>query len=107
MASIPQISATELADRLQAEDRPVLLDVREPEEVEICNLPDHVHIPMAQVPQGLDRLPRDRPVVVYCHSGMRSAQVTAFLRQHGLDAVNLAGGIDAWSRTVDPDVPRY
>jgi rhodanese-related sulfurtransferase len=63
---------------------------------------------MAQVPQRVAELPRDRDIVVLCHLGARSERVTAFLRANGFTrAVNLAGGIDAWSREIDPAIPRY
>ena len=86
----------------------VVLDVREPQELAVAALDGVVHIPMAQVPQRVAELPRDRDIVVLCHLGARSERVTAFLRANGFTrAVNLAGGIDAWSREIDPAVPRY
>lgn len=89
-----------------------LLDVREPWEVELASVQvDGLtvrHIPMGQVPARLGELDPSQTVVCLCHHGMRSAQVVAFLERQGFDAVyNLAGGIDAWSSTVDPRVPRY
>jgi rhodanese-related sulfurtransferase len=82
--------------------------VREPWELKIARLPDSIDVPLAQVPTSLARLPRDRRLVVLCHHGMRSAQATAWLRAQGLSqAVNLAGGIDAWAREVDPATPTY
>lgn len=85
-----------------------LLDVREPHELEICRIEGADAIPMGQVPKQLDDLPRDRPLVVQCHLGGRSGQVVAFLRARGFtNATNLAGGIEAWSRQIDPSVPRY
>jgi rhodanese-related sulfurtransferase len=63
---------------------------------------------MQQVPQQLDALPREHPLIVICHHGVRSTMVTEFLRNSGFDNVwNLAGGIDAWARLVEPDMPRY
>jgi rhodanese-related sulfurtransferase len=63
---------------------------------------------MGQVPTRIESLPRNRPVVVYCHHGMRSAQVAAFLLSQGYGPVyNLTGGIDAWSTQIDPALPRY
>ncbi|MFB6260377.1 MAG: rhodanese-like domain-containing protein [Thiohalorhabdaceae bacterium] len=92
----------------QAEPSPVVLDVREPRELAVCALDDAVHIPMNEIPARLDELPADREVVVMCHHGMRSMQVTQFLRHQGFSHVrNLAGGIDAWAARVDPDMPRY
>lgn len=84
------------------------LDVREDFERQICQIPDSLHIPMGQIGQHLEAIPRDQPLVVYCHHGARSNQVTRFLRQQGFArAMNLAGGIDAWAREVDPGMQRY
>lgn len=105
-----QISAPELARLLAAPggDTIQLLDVREPWEYEIARLPASTHLPMQQVPAGLDRLDPQRPLVCICHHGVRSLQVAMFLSQRGFDRVmNLAGGIDAWSREVDPDCAAY
>ena len=75
----------------------MVLDVREPDEVAICAIADSLPVPMQQIPARLDALPRDVPVVVMCHHGGRSRTVTQYLRNSGFDnAVNLAGGIDAW-----------
>lgn len=92
---------------LAAAARPLLLDVREDDEVAICQIPGSQHIPMRQVPERLAAFSADRPVVVYCHHGGRSLHVTKFLRAKGIPATNLAGGIDAWARTVDPTMRRY
>lgn len=76
----------------------MLIDVREPFEHAAANIDGAVLIPMGEVMSQLDALPTDRPVVVQCQSGGRSARVTAALRAKGYDAVNLAGGIQAWKR---------
>lgn len=102
------ITPRELADWLDQADAPVVLDVREPWEVATASLPGSVAIPMREIPARLAELPAQRPVVCLCHHGMRSAQVGMFLERQGFDAVfNLTGGIDAWSRDVDPSVPTY
>jgi rhodanese-related sulfurtransferase len=102
-----EISVHDLRARRAAGDV-VVLDVREPQELAVAALDDVVHIPMAQIPRRVAELPRDRDIVVLCHMGARSERVTAFLRASGFArAVNLAGGIDAWSREIDPAVPRY
>ena len=86
----------------------LVVDVREPAELAICRLDQAWPIPMNQIPDNVERLPRDRPVVVMCHHGIRSAQVVDYLRQAGLtNAVNLHGGIDAWAREVDPQMALY
>jgi len=85
-----------------------VLDIRESAELAVCAIGDSVTIPMQQVPHELETLPREHPLIVVCHHGMRSAMVTDFLRKNGFDdAWNLAGGIDAWSRHVEPDMQRY
>lgn len=88
----------------------ILLDVREPKEITAAALPGSVCVPMGEIKSrliDLDEHAEDR-VVVMCHHGARSMQVTAFLRQHGFDDVrSMAGGIDLWSRDIDPQVPRY
>ena len=86
----------------------VLVDVREPQEIQICRIDDAIVIPMREIPQRLEELDRQKLTVVHCHHGGRSAQVVQFLRAHGFAQVtNLAGGIEAWSLEIDPSVPRY
>ncbi|HVT74505.1 MAG TPA: rhodanese-like domain-containing protein [Lacunisphaera sp.] len=86
----------------------VLVDVREAEELAICQLAGARHVPMRDIPSRVGELPRDRPVLVLCHHGARSLQVTRFLRDQGFaQATNVAGGIDAWAREVDPTLERY
>jgi rhodanese-related sulfurtransferase len=88
-------------------DGAVLLDVREPSEVATAAVAGAVHIPMGTVPVRLEEVPSDRRVLCLCHHGTRSAQVATYLAAQGIDAVNVAGGIDRWSTTVDPSIPRY
>lgn len=104
-----EIDVTDLRDRLASEEPPMVLDVREPWEVEIGALPGIVAIPLGElVARAAGEVPRDKPVAVMCHHGGRSAQATAWLRRQGYArAMNVAGGIDAWSRIVDPSVARY
>lgn len=88
--------------------RALVLDVREPFEVEIGRIEGSLHIPLRELPDRWKDLPRDRPIIAQCHHGMRSQRATEFLRARGLPAVmNLAGGIDAWSDQIDPSIPRY
>lgn len=86
-----------------------LLDVREPFEVSIAKIEGSEDIPMGAIPGSLGRLEADdRPLVVMCHHGVRSLQVVCWLREQGLeDCRSLAGGIERWSRDVDPEIPRY
>jgi rhodanese-related sulfurtransferase len=102
----------QVAVDLPADVLPVVLDVREAWEVQTASVkPDGfelVHMPMQTIPARLQDLPRDRPIACLCHHGGRSAQVTHFLNNQGFDqAVNIAGGINAWSAEVDASVPRY
>jgi len=83
------------------------LDVRRIDERELCHL-GGIHIPLQEIMTRLDEISRDkRPLIVYCHHGVRSLQATQFLKYHGFDALSLRGGIDAWSLEIDPTVPRY
>jgi rhodanese-related sulfurtransferase len=93
---------------LNSKNAPVVLDVREPFEVALCRLPGSVAIPLAQVPDQLAALPRDRPILVLCHHGSRSLSAAKFLRAKGLNrATSLRGGIHEWAETFDPKMPRY
>lgn len=86
----------------------VLIDVREPHEVELCRITGAQHIPMRQIPEHVGTLPKDKHLLIHCHHGGRSMRVTQYLRANGYDAVsNVGGGIDAWSLLIDPTVPRY
>ena len=107
---IEQLQAEELHSWLADASRakPLVLDVREPWEHEICNIPDSKLLPMQEIPARLQELPADTDIVVVCHHGMRSLQVAQFLQQSGLARVfNLSGGIAAWAAQVDPDMSQY
>ena len=85
-----------------------LVDVRDDWEVAVASLPGAIHIPLPHLPNNLDNLDADRPVVLLCHHGMRSLQAAIWMRQQGYEsATSVAGGIDAWSRLIDPTVPTY
>lgn len=86
----------------------LLLDIREPEELAICQINGAHHIPFSQIDAYRHEIPRDRQVVVFCHLGVRSRALVTQLRQAGFDNVwNMVGGIDAWSQCIDPSIPRY
>ncbi|MGH7678720.1 MAG: molybdopterin-synthase adenylyltransferase MoeB [Gemmatimonadaceae bacterium] len=103
----PDILPAELAERMRTSSPPHLLDVREPWEWAIGRIGTPEHLPMGDLPAALESLDRTRELVVYCHHGVRSGMAAEWLRGHGFRARNLAGGIDRWSRDVDPSVPRY
>ena len=105
--NIPEISPTEFVARRERGDELTLLDVREAWELGIANVPGVVHIPMGEVAERLGELDRSREVVVLCRSGRRSLEVARFLQQNGFNAVNLAGGVLAWSRDLDATIPTY
>ncbi len=104
-----EISVEELAETLARPDgqRPFLLDVRNPDEYAFAALPGALLIPLHELPERFDEVPEDCEVVVYCHRGVRSLAGAALLEQVGRRAQSLRGGIDAWSLSVDPTVPRY
>ena len=85
----------------------VLLDVRQPEEFDAAKIEGALLIPLNELPGRLGELPKNLPVVVMCHHGMRSAHAVHHLREAGYDALNLAGGIDSWSREIDPSIATY
>ena len=105
---IQQISATELNAKLQSDNRPFLLDVREPYEFAYARIAGSVLIPLHQIPERLDELDAEQEIVVICHHGIRSQQAASFLEQQLFrKLLNLSGGIDAWSCECDASVPRY
>jgi rhodanese-related sulfurtransferase len=105
---VREITAAELAARRDAGEEPLVLDVREAWELEIARLAGARHIPMNEIPARLGELDPQAEVIVLCRSGGRSMQVAQFLERRGFrDAVNLAGGILAWSRDVDPTICVY
>ncbi len=106
-ANVPEITVTDLKQRLDRGDKLYILDVREPHEYQICHLNGHL-IPLGELPARVHELNSADDIVVHCRSGMRSAKAVDFLRQAGFRKVkNLKGGILAWSDQVDPSVPKY
>lgn len=104
-----EISCASLKAMLDGGEPLTLIDCREPFEHDIVRLPDARLVPMGTIPSRLPELAGiEGPVVVYCHHGMRSAQVAAWLRANGVPAAqSLAGGVEAWAIEVDPSLPRY
>jgi rhodanese-related sulfurtransferase len=105
--SIREITPTELQQLLAGDNPPSLIDVREEGEAAICAIDGSTLIPMNSLPQRLKEIPRERPVVLYCHAGMRSMMVGEWLSQQGFDALSLAGGIDRWAAEIEPSMARY
>lgn len=105
-----QISAPELAAWLADSNRPkpLLLDVREPWEFELCRIDGSQLMPMQTVPANIEALEPETDIVTICHHGMRSAQVAGFLARQGFTRLfNLSGGVAAWAAQVDPKMPTY
>jgi rhodanese-related sulfurtransferase len=110
---IEQVRPADWDEWMQAQGvRPLVLDVRQPWEVQTASVTpadfELVAMPMNEIPGRIGELPRDRPIACLCHHGTRSQQVALFLAHQGYtDVVNIAGGIDAWARDRDPSVPLY
>lgn len=107
-----EVTPRDLREAMRNPTGPVVLDVRTAEERGIAAISGSVHVPMSEIESRLgevELLADDgaREIVTYCHHGVRSLKVAAFLRQHGITARSMAGGIDLWSRDVDPSLPLY
>ena len=113
----PEVTVHDVVDKQQQGTEFLLIDVREPNELDLASLPagEFITLPLSELRERrLDALPealsqnKDADVVLFCHKGLRSAQVTVFLRQQGWsNAVSMAGGIDAWAEEIDESVGRY
>ncbi len=100
------ITVVELSNKLKANEKITILDVREPVEVAACRIEGATFIPLAQLKERLNELPRDIPLFVHCKSGKRSARAVTLLRDAGYpDAMNIEGGIDAWLSRINRDLP--
>ncbi len=107
-SAVPEITSEQLKARLDAGDDVLLIDVREPHEVQICAIRPSTLIPLGEVPKRYAELDPDREMVVDCRSGARSGKAVAFLRKQGFSRVfNLKGGILDWIDKVDPSMPKY
>jgi sulfur-carrier protein adenylyltransferase/sulfurtransferase len=108
--AVPEISVDALKSAIDRHERLWILDVREPREFEICRIPGSTLIPLGELPKRLSEIPNgaDAPdIVVHCKMGGRSAKAVALLREKGLNARNVTGGILAWIDRVDPTLPKY
>lgn len=105
---VPEMTPSGVKGRLDKGEPLLMLDIREYDEVATASIEGAVHIPMGELGQRLDELPKDKDVVVFCHTGARSLMVSHQLRRRGYTRVfQMPGGIDLWSQQVDPSVPRY
>ena len=103
-----EISAKEAAILRENNNEAIFLDVREDSELAICKIEGALHIPMSEVPERHEALPKETPLIVFCHHGMRSMQIVDFLGTKGYEnAINLSGGIHAWAQDVDSGLRRY
>lgn len=105
---VPEITVEQLKQKM-AQGGVVVVDVREPHELDICRLPGTVkHIPMGDIADRIKELDPQSEILVHCRSGGRSGKVVAFLQEHGYKkAYNVAGGILAWAERIDPSMPTY
>ena len=102
-ATVEQLKA-----RLDGQDAPFILDVREPQEYQICNIPGSTLIPLGELPSRLHELEGRGEMIVHCKSGARSAKAVKLLREAGFgQARNLRGGILRWIDAIDPTLPKY
>ena len=102
-----EISVSALKEKMDTKEDFILLDVREKKELDICALKILRHIPMEYIPNILPELDKQVPIVVMCHTGVRSLLVCRYLVRQGYSAVNLLGGIDAWAKEIDPRLTLY
>jgi len=104
-----EITVAQAQQLLTAANPPMLLDVREQWEFDTAHIEGAMLIPMNEIPaRAFNELDEDAPILVLCHHGARSLSVAAWLRNQGFaQAQSVAGGIDAWSRQIDPHIPRY
>jgi adenylyltransferase/sulfurtransferase len=108
LAAVEEITPDELRSLLQSKSPPLLLDVREPHETEICKIEGALLLPLSQFGNSVDELTQDRGIVIYCHTGLKSKAAARLLIDAGFrHAKFLKGGIDAWAFAVDPSMPRY
>ncbi|WP_397568382.1 rhodanese-like domain-containing protein [Schlesneria sp. T3-172] len=110
MSAPLEVDCQHVKARLDAQQPFLFLDCRERDEYETAHIESTTLIPMSELAQRVGELEihRDSPIIVHCHHGGRSMRVTNWLRQQGFSQVsNMAGGIDEWSQTIDPSIPRY
>lgn len=106
-----EITPQDAASRLKSDKPPSIIDVREPDEFALARIENSRLIPMQAIPaelQRLESLSDNADLLVFCHRGVRSLQVVNWLREHGIEnCYSVTGGLDRWSREIDPGIPRY
>ncbi len=102
-----EISPAELQELLAGGAPPLLVDVREPVEADIAQIAGSMLIPMGSLPHRLQELPKERPVALYCHHGIRSQYAAEWLTRQGYETLSLEGGIDRWAAEVETGMARY
>jgi rhodanese-related sulfurtransferase len=104
-----EITPDEVKAKLDSGGPVLMIDVREPEEHAVCGIDGSRLLPMPSIPLHIEELRQEaNEIVVFCHHGVRSLSVVDWLRRQGVENCrSMAGGIDLWSRRIDPDVPRY
>ena len=105
---IPTIEVEDLRNLMQTSDKPTIVDVREDWEYALCHVDGSIHMPLSTLASEYMNLPTDKPIVVMCHHGGRSAKAVVFLQQQEIaGAINLKGGIHAWAQRIDPSMKTY
>ena len=108
MSKVKEIEPTDLKNKIDNKDDFLLIDVREPSEIEISKIKESIHIPMAEIPNNIDQINSNKLVIVMCKSGGRSANVCKYLIQNGFqDIYNLNGGIIKWALEIDSEMLIY
>jgi rhodanese-related sulfurtransferase len=101
------ITVAQLKKKLVNKEDFILLDVREAHEVDLCSIQGSIHVPISEIQEFVKNVDKKKEIVVYCHTGGRSAFVTHFLKEDGFNAKNLLGGIDDWAIKIDKKMKRY
>ena len=106
--NVPEITVTEVNAMREKGASFTLLDIREQWENDLVAIDGSHFVAMEEVPSKISEFDKDKPMVIYCHTGVRSAAVTSYLLEQGfLDVKNMAGGIHAWAIQIDPTLPTY
>ena len=105
---IEEVAPKDVAERIAAGESIVIVDVREPSELEICKIDGALHVPLGDVPARQQEFEPDQLYAFLCHHGIRSANAAGFMQAQGLEKlINISGGIDRWAAEVDASMARY